>query len=187
MFMNLVRRCSFLLLFFALGMAFVAATDGPTTGSTAPAKTLPDMNVSTLDGDLISILETYGQNGKITIFSFWATWCAPCKKELSNIADIYEEWLDLYNVEVVAVSTDDAQSSSKVQQYVDGKALPFDVLLDSDESLKQALGIRLIPHTIIVDQAGNIVYEHTGYSEGDEYDLEDYIIELSENDNQDDE
>ncbi len=178
--MNLLRRCSFLLLFFVLGVAFVAATDGPDTTPDAPVKTLPNLSVKALGGDLVDIVEQYGNNGKITVFSFWATWCAPCKKELSNIADIYEEWQDLYNVEVVAVSTDDAQSVMKVQQYVDGKSLPFDVLLDSDESLKQALGIRLIPHTIITDQAGNIVYEHTGYSEGDEYDLEDHISELNE-------
>ncbi|MEZ4888181.1 MAG: TlpA disulfide reductase family protein [Chitinophagales bacterium] len=177
--MNLLRRCSFLLLFFALGVAFVAATNGPDGTPDAPTKTLPNLNVKALGGDLVNIVEHYGGNGKITVFSFWATWCAPCKKELGNIADIYEEWQDLYNVEVVAVSTDDAQSAMKVQQYVDGKLLPFDVLLDSDESLKQALGIRLIPHTIVTDQEGNIVYEHTGYSEGDEFELEDFISELN--------
>lgn len=178
--MNLVRRCSFLLLFFALGSIFVAATDGPDTTTDAPTKTLPDLNVKALGGDMVNILEKYADNGKITVLSFWATWCAPCKKELSNIADIYDEWLDLYDVEVVAVSTDDAQSTMKVQQYVDGKVLPYDVLLDSDEALKQALGIRMIPHTIVLNQEGKIVFEHTGYSEGDEYELEELIAKLSE-------
>ncbi|MGB0930148.1 MAG: TlpA family protein disulfide reductase [Chitinophagales bacterium] len=180
--MNLLRRCSFLLLFFVLGVAFVAASDGTSTTDDTPNKTLPDMNVTALGGDLVDIVEHYGNNGKITVFSFWATWCAPCKKELGNIADIYEEWQDLYDVEVVAVSTDDARTVMNVQPYVDGKAWPFDVLLDSNEALKQALGIRLIPHTIIVDQEGNIVYEHTGYSSGDEYELEDKISELSSDD-----
>jgi cytochrome c biogenesis protein CcmG/thiol:disulfide interchange protein DsbE len=51
------------------------------TDSTA---TLPDVDLKDMDGNDINIAK-YGTNGKITIISFWATWCKPCIKELKNV------------------------------------------------------------------------------------------------------
>ena len=50
----------------------------------AQNKSLPDVTVKTLKGESKNIQE-FGKNGKITVVSFWATWCAPCKKELDAI------------------------------------------------------------------------------------------------------
>ena len=46
-------------------------------------KNIPSVEVKTLDGQSVDIQE-YAQNGKITVVSFWATWCSPCKKELEK-------------------------------------------------------------------------------------------------------
>ena len=138
--------------------------------------TLPDISVKTTSGQQKSILD-YANNGKITIFSFWATWCTPCKKELNNIVDIYEYWLEDYNVEVVAISLDNSQNMSKVKSYVDGVNWPFEVLLDPNEDLKRELNFQTIPYTLMLDKEGHIVYTHNGYQEGDEYVLEEKIKE----------
>jgi len=47
----------------------------------AQDKSLPSVNVKTLEGKTVDI-QDFAKNGKITVISFWATWCAPCKKEL---------------------------------------------------------------------------------------------------------
>lgn len=140
---------------------------------------LPDTKISNLDGEKVSIAD-YAENGKITVFSFWATWCAPCKKELNNIAEIYEDWQELYDVEVVAISVDNQRSAPKVKTYVNGVAWEYDVLIDTNQDLQRALNFQTVPFTMVVNKEGEITYRHTGYVEGDEYELEEHLEELAE-------
>ncbi len=140
-------------------------------------KDLPDVSLKTLNGQSINV-QDYATNGKITVFSFWATWCIPCQKELDNLAELYPDWQEDYNVEVVAVSTDDARTIANVKARANTNGWPFEVLLDSNEDLKRALNFQAIPHTIVVNQEGQIAYTHSGYVEGDEYELEDAIKEM---------
>lgn len=136
---------------------------------------LPDITLSTPDGDEINV-QDYATNGKITVINFWATWCVPCRKELNNIAEIYPDWVEDYDMELIAVSTDDSRTASNVGPYVDGKGWEYEVLLDVNEELKRALNFQSVPATLVVNAEGDIIYEHTGYVEGDEYELEKIIF-----------
>lgn len=139
---------------------------------------LPDVTLKNIDGEDIRIAD-YGQNGKITVISFWATWCKPCIKELKNINSILDEWIDEYDMELVAVSVDDSRNAIKVKPTVNALNWDFDVLLDPNGELQRAMNVANPPVTFLIDQEGKIVYTHTGYVEGDEYELEDHIKELS--------
>ena len=147
--------------------------------STNAQDRLPDVTVKDMNGNEIN-MTSYGEDGKITVFTFWATWCAPCKKELNNIADLYDDWKEEYNVEVVAVNIDDQRNLAKVKPFVDGKGWEYTCLTDPNEALKRSLNFQTIPFTLVVDAEGDIVYEHSGYVEGDEYELEDFLKELNE-------
>ncbi|MDA9952258.1 MAG: TlpA disulfide reductase family protein [Chitinophagales bacterium] len=140
-------------------------------------KQLPSLSINDMYGKKVNVAE-YGENDKITVLSFWATWCSPCKKELNNISYLYEDWQDDYDMELVAISIDDVRNTSKVKTYVDGQAWDYDVLLDTNEDLKRMMNFQTVPYTVLIDQRGKIVYTHSGYVEGDEYILEDYIKEL---------
>jgi peroxiredoxin len=140
-------------------------------------KTLSSVEVKNMDGETVDIME-YANNGKITIISFWATWCKPCIKELKNIDALYEDWQDEYDLELVAVSVDDARNSNKVRSYVNGLGWIYDVLLDPNGELQRSLNVTNPPVTILLNQKGEIVYIHTGYLEGDEYKLEEAIKEI---------
>src|SRR5688500_2484305 len=89
--------------------------------STDAITPLPSVNLKDLDGNSVDISD-YGRSGKITVISFWATWCGPCKKELKNINEHLEEWSELYNMQLVAVSTDDSRNTVKVKPFVNGQA-----------------------------------------------------------------
>ena len=52
------------------------------------------------------------------------------------------------------------------------------MLLDPNSDFKRALGIQMIPYTLIVDGKGNIVYKHNGYTEGAEEELIEKVREL---------
>ncbi|MFT4969558.1 MAG: cytochrome c biogenesis protein CcmG/thiol:disulfide interchange protein DsbE [Chitinophagales bacterium] len=141
-------------------------------------KRLPSLSLNDMNGKKVNV-EDYGKNGKITVLSFWATWCSPCKKELNSISELYEFWQDDYDMELVAISIDDVRNISKVKTYVDGQAWDYEVLLDTNEDLKRMMNFQTVPYTVLINKEGRIVYTHAGYVAGDEYILEDHIKELA--------
>jgi cytochrome c biogenesis protein CcmG/thiol:disulfide interchange protein DsbE len=142
------------------------------------SKELPSLVLTDINGKKVNVAD-YGKNGKITVISFWATWCSPCKKELNNISYMYEDWQEDYKMELVAISIDDVRNTSKVKTYVDGQAWEYDVLLDTNEDLKRMMNFQTVPFTVLLNKEGKIVYTHAGYVEGDEFILEEKIKALS--------
>jgi len=138
---------------------------------------LPSIEIKDLKGNNVDVSD-FSDGKKITIISFWATWCTPCKKELNNIAEIYDEWVEDYDLQLIAISIDDSRSTAKVKAYINGQDWNFKVLQDANSDLKRALNFQTVPFTILLDQNGKIVYRHTGYVEGDEYILEEEIATL---------
>lgn len=149
-----------------------------TAALVAQNKTLPTANLKTLEGQTFDAAEL-GKSGKITVISFWATWCSPCKKELDAIKDYYPEWQEKYGVEFVAVSVDDPRTAPKVPAMVREKGWTYRILLDSNRELQQTANVTAVPHTLMLDRKGNIVYEHIGYAPGDELELEERIKEAA--------
>lgn len=143
------------------------------------SQTMPVVQLKDVNGKSINTGD-YSKNGKITIVSFWATWCTPCKKELTNINDnLLDDWKAKYDVVLVAVCTDNSRNVPKVKPYVSGQGWEFDVVMDINEDLKRALNVVTIPHTFLLDRNGKIVYSHNGYTEGDEFVLEEKIKEVA--------
>lgn len=143
-------------------------------------KTLPSVTLTDMNGKNVNVAD-YGKSGKITVLSFWATWCVPCKKELTNMADLYDDWKKKYNMQIVAVSIDDSRSSTKVKPTVEGQRWSYDVLLDVNQDLKRQLNIQSVPFTVVVDAKGKIAFTHSGYVDGDEYILEEELQKLAKN------
>lgn len=133
-------------------------------------KSLPNVDLKTLDGSKFNITEIENEGNPIVI-SFWATWCKPCKKELNNIAEIYEDWQDETNVKVIAISIDDSRSMSKVNPYVNASDWQYEVYLDTNSDLKRAMGVSTVPHTFLLNAQKEIVWQHKGYIDGDENEL----------------
>jgi len=138
----------------------------------------PNLALKTLDGKTVN-LEDYGNNGKLTVVSFWATWCSPCKKELDAIADLYPDWKDEYDVELIAVTIDTRRALAKVPGIVETKGWEYTVLSANEQEAQNALNFQTIPQTFIIDKDGKIVWNHSGYLPGDEEELEDEIAKLS--------
>jgi len=133
-------------------------------------KSLPEVTVKTITGENFNTLNIENDGNPI-IISFWALWCHPCIKELTTIADVYEDWQDETGVKLYAVSIDDARSTAKVGPLVNGKAWEYEVLLDPNGDFKRAMNVNMIPHTFVLDGNKNIVWQHTSFAEGAELDL----------------
>ena len=90
--------------------------------SNVGAQTLPDVNLKDIEGNSVSTASLVQSEGP-TVFCFWATWCSPCKRELNNYAELYEDWVDETGVQIVAVSIDDQRSVNRVAPYVNSVGL----------------------------------------------------------------
>ena len=140
---------------------------------------IPHVEIKTLDQKPFSTSSINNPNGPI-IISFWATWCSPCKRELNAIAEEYIDWQDETGVELIAVSIDDARNLPKVKPYVYGQGWEYQVLLDPNGDFKRAMNVNNVPHTFLVDNEGNIVWQHNSYAPGDEEELYELVTKLSE-------
>ncbi|MBT3622129.1 MAG: TlpA family protein disulfide reductase [Flavobacteriales bacterium] len=148
------------------------------TLSIAQNRTLPSVNVKTLDGGNMNITALENDGNPIVI-SFWATWCKPCKKELNNISEVYEDWQDETGVKLVAISIDDTRSMKKVMPYVNASDWDYEVYLDPNGDLKRAMGVSTVPHTFLLNDKNEIVWQHKGYVDGDEDELLEQIEKFS--------
>lgn len=131
---------------------------------------LPSVSLRMLDGKTIDTA-ALNNDGKPFVISFFASWCKPCNRELSNIAEVYEEWQEETGMKLFAVSIDEGQNAQKVKPFVDNHGWEYDVILDPNSDFRRALGVPLIPHTFVIDGQGKIVMSHNGYKEGDEQEV----------------
>ena len=139
-----------------------------------PAFTLKSMDGKEVRTDTLANLN----GGKPVIVDFFATWCKPCNRELSAIQEVYDDWKEETGVKLIAVSTDQAQNINKVKPLVDEHGWEYEVLLDPNSDFRRALGIQMIPFTLIIDGTGKIVYKHNGYTDGAETELIEKVREL---------
>lgn len=162
---------------FLLTMAFICSSAFSQETETS-GKKLPSVTVKNLDGKTINTAEL-SNDGKPMIVSFWALWCKPCINELTTISDVYADWVEETGVKLIAVSIDDARSSSKVGPTVNGKGWDYEVLLDVNGDFKRAMNVNMIPHTFLINGNGEIVWQHTSFSEGSELQLIEMVRKLN--------
>lgn len=138
--------------------------------TTLSQEKMPNVVVKDLQNKPYQINKDFNEKDKIYVFSFWATWCAPCISELEAISEHYDAWSKELNMELIAISTDDSRTQRRVRPMLNGKNWPYQVLLDSNQELKRALSIVNIPYTVVVkNQKIELIFN--GYSQGAEEEL----------------
>ncbi|MFC1930868.1 TlpA family protein disulfide reductase [Chloroflexota bacterium] len=132
---------------------------GGCSGSTAApvaGKPAPDFQLSTLDGQSVSLSDFQGNP---VLLNFWATWCGPCRLEIPFLQLTYEEWADKGLV-ILAVDVGEKQSS--VKEFIEQFGSTFPVLLDPRQEVALMYNIRALPTTFFIDANGKIQDIHVG-------------------------
>ena len=109
-----------------------------------------------LDGQPLDILDLHNQEP--LIINFWATWCAPCRKEMPLLNNYYlTKNADQANVLGIAIDEID-----QVNSFIAELGIDFPVLVGQSEAyeLMQTLGnsILTLPYTILVNNEGRIIW-----------------------------
>ncbi len=143
----------------------------------AASAQLPSVELKNLEGKVVNVSQL-SNDGKPFVISFFADWCHPCKRELRAIHEVYADWQDETGMKLIAVSEDEAHNINKVKPTVESEGWEYDVLLDPNGDFMRAMGVQAIPHIFVLDGKGNIVYSHSGYTEGSEQAVIDKIREI---------
>jgi peroxiredoxin len=139
---------------------------------------IPSINLKSIDGKTVNS-STFSNDGKPFVINFWATWCKPCVRELTNISDVYPDWVEETGVKLIAISIDDARSMSRVSPFVNSKGWEYEVYVDPNSEFKRAMNVPNVPHTFLLNGKGEVVYQHTSYTDGDEEELYEMIKKLA--------
>lgn len=142
------------------------------------AQDLPSTPIKDFNGSEVAFNEVI-ETGKVTIVSFWANWCIPCKKEIRAIRSKLPEWQKQEpDFNYMTISIDDSRSTARAKSYAISQGWDFPRYLDPNSDLKRAVNFQNVPYTIIIDKEGNIAHRVTGFEEGAEDELFEKVQEL---------
>ena len=120
---------------------------------------LPEFSLQDLDGQMRSIRSW---PGKSMIVNFWATWCAPCRREIPLLREIQQK-RGAEGFQVVGVAVDFRED---VLKYASEIGIDYPILIGEQDGLdavtKFGLGSLGFPFTVFTDSQGRIVLTHLG-------------------------
>jgi len=120
---------------------------------------LPPFSLNDRDGHVTSIAQW---DGKSLVLNFWATWCAPCRREIPLLKALSSQWRDR-NVEVIGVAVD---RRDKVVAYADELKIPYPILIGEQDALdlvvKFGLDSPVFPFTVFTDRRGRVITLYLG-------------------------
>ena len=164
-----------LLVLIALVVAIIfwpveaTATDSsvPTAQEDIEATTLihagdmaPDFTVEMLDGSKVTLSAL---RGKVVLVGFWATWCPPCRQELSHMQkDVIDRFA---GKDLVVLPISRGEKRTTVEEYIAKMGYTFPIGLDGDQSIYRKYASNYIPRSFVVGRDGKVVYVAVGYDE----------------------
>ena len=119
----------------------------------------PDIRLADRNGQLRSLSEW---DGKILVVNFWATWCAPCRREIPMLNALARDHRDR-GIEVIGIAVDFRED---VLKYLQAVPIGYTVLIGEQDGMDaaRAFGIETIglPFTAFIDASGRIATIHVG-------------------------
>ncbi len=134
-----------------------------TDNADAEAVPAPDFTLEDQYGNVHTMAD---YKGKIIFLNFWATWCPPCRAEMPEIQEIYEEYGENQSdVVVLGVASPDTGREGNVESiaaFLEENNYTYPVVMDTGGSLAYYYGISAYPTTFMIDSSGNVYGYVTG-------------------------
>ncbi len=143
------------------------------------AQELPNTQIKDLKEGKKVAFKDIVESGKVTVISFWATWCIPCKKEIKNISQQLPAWKKEADFNYITISIDESRAEGIARTYGISQGWNFPFYIDPNSDLKRSLNFQNVPYTLVIDKAGKVAFAHTGYEEGGEQEVFKKVKELA--------
>ena len=124
---------------------------------------LPDTQIKDVASSKKTPFNQTVEKGKVTIVSFWATWCVPCMKEMPYLQAVYDKYKDNPKVMFMVINTGSDNTLADAQKWNGNKKYGFPVYYTDEKKLGERFGFNVIPSTFIINPDGYIQFRNVGF------------------------
>jgi thiol-disulfide isomerase/thioredoxin len=144
------------LLFFFPRLSAAQDSGQPTIRFVRNPDPAPDFKLTSLDGKPVTLA---GSKGKVILLNFWATWCGPCRAEISDLVELQNKYKDRLQILGLVVDDDD---QDEIEKFVSKFKINYPVAVATDDIRIQYGGIAALPTSFVLDSEGRVVQKHEG-------------------------
>jgi peroxiredoxin len=142
-------------------LAIIAASLVPTVRGQGLPALAPNFELTDLTGKMVSLSD---YKGKVLFLNFWATWCPPCRAEIPDFVEAYQE-NKAKGLEIIGISLD-INDRDAVVSFVEKYKINYPIVLESRSTTQQLIDDyrpgQFIPTTIVIDKQGRIRRKQVG-------------------------
>ena len=150
---------------FAPDQLAVSETQPPEATGTEPARVqAPDFTVYDIDVNEVKLSDYFG---KPIVVNFWASWCGPCKMEMPDFNEKYQQLGEEVQFLMVNMTDGSSETVESASSFIAGQGYVFPVLYDTASSAAYTYGVYSLPTTYFIDADGYAVAQATGAIDGD--------------------
>jgi cytochrome c biogenesis protein CcmG/thiol:disulfide interchange protein DsbE len=137
----------------------------------AEQKPAPDFSLQDINGNIVKLSDF---TGKTVVLNFWATWCAPCRKEIPDFIEMQNEY-GKQGVQFIGIAIDQ-EGVQVIKPYAEKVKMNYPVLVGNDAVFAKFGGNNAIPVTLLIDKKGTIRNSYVGMKPKQA--LEDMVLAL---------
>ena len=129
-----------------------------------PASIAPDFTMLDMEGNEVTLASFFG---KPIVLNFWASWCGPCKMEMPDFNEKYQELGEDIQFLMVNMTDGDRETVEIASEFVAGQGYSFPVFYDTAQHAAMVYGVYSLPTTFFIDAEGYPVAYAAGAIDSD--------------------
>lgn len=123
-----------------------------------PGDSAPEWSGTLLNG---APFDLPGLRGEVILLTVWATWCAPCRKEMPALNALHDRFRS-EGLSVVGVSVDDRSAAGQIPRFLEEFGIGFPIVHDPEGTVQRAFTTMGVPETFLIGRDGRILYRWVG-------------------------
>ncbi len=127
----------------------------------------PNFSGNSPDDTPIS-LSNVRANAKVVLLDFWASWCGPCRMQNPYLVRLHKRYHSK-GFEIISIAEERPDTETDWRPAILQDGLDWHHILDTDQSIASKYGVYTLPHTVLVDKEGYIIYYKTDIREIESY------------------
>lgn len=136
----------------SLLIILIAAVSNLTTAQVKVGQPVPHLEFETLLNSPFKQINVDKLKGKVIWLEFWAPWCSPCVKVMPHLQELQKKYKN--QLQVITITT---EKQTRVKQFLSNRPSSLWFCIDTTDSFRKSFPYSIIPHSVLIDQAGNVV------------------------------